>query len=131
LPTLPDTLDSPPPVKPSRAVPKPLSNPAGSTASNGRVVASGGGRAAAAGVGLAADTVGAKAVAKSPALRELEAYIRSLTLHEQRQASQLLHFLAVNLLHRAVAAAGGDVSKAVNVSIRAAEAGELCSIGHT
>jgi hypothetical protein len=71
-----------------------------------------------------AEVAVATAYARSPQWRELESYVRSLQLHEQLQANRLLQCLVVDMLHRAVAAAGGNVSQAFNMSVSAAEAGE-------
>jgi hypothetical protein len=64
----------------------------------------------------------------TPIWRQMEAYVWSLQLHEQAPANTLLQCLVVDMLHRAVAAADGNVSKVFNHSVSAAEAGEQTHI---
>lgn len=107
----------------SRAVPN--SNGAAAAAvGSGMVVAKASGSAATAGGG--SNTVEAKAYANTTQWRELEAYARGLRLHGKPQANKLLNCLVVDMLHRAVAAADGNMPKALafNISVSAAEAGK-------
>jgi hypothetical protein len=120
-----------------RFVPRGAAAGAAATSSNGTSASSNGSAAshsaAVAGAAVGASSQGGAcsaratetaAYADTPIWREMEAYVRSLQLHEQPQANTLLQCLVVDMLHRAVAAANGDVSRVFNHSVSAAEAGE-------